>query len=140
MAPCLYDGQSYVYDSDGNVVSSESLANTKAQFAYTNDYLSRSLSPTGSSYTYTYNGTTHDLMQAISNAGQRVDYTYNETGGATQMKVSAFDLGTAATGTPFYIVNAKTGMALTAGRLRKCHHRSGAHRPAQSLPLPWVYV
>ncbi len=115
-SPFLYKesyGQSYTYDGSGNVVSSESAAETNARFAYTNEYLTRSLSPSGSGYVYNYNGKTHNMQYALSSSGQRVDVTYNSTGGATKMEISEIDIAPLTTGSACYIISGKTGRALT---------------------------
>ncbi len=106
-------GQSYTYDGNGNVVTSESAAETNAHFAYTNEYLTRSLSPSGSGYVYNYNGTTHNMQYALSSSGQRVDVSYNSTGGGTKMEITQVDTAPLTTGAACYIISGKTGRALT---------------------------
>ncbi|MBE6548715.1 MAG: DNRLRE domain-containing protein, partial [Ruminococcaceae bacterium] len=87
-APFLFResyGQSYVYDEDGNVVSSTDKAETEASFAYKDDTLTSSLSPTGTRYMYAKSDTTQNTTYAVSNSGQRIGFVYNGSGDATQM-------------------------------------------------------
>ncbi|GEM_PF-6756930 len=115
-SPFLYKesyGQSYTYNTDGDIVTSESAAETSAHFGYEDNYLTRSLSPSGSGFTYNYDGTTHNMQYALSSSGQRVDMTYNSTGGATEMEIAEVDVAPLTTGAACYIINGQTGRALT---------------------------
>ncbi len=109
-------GQSYTYDDNGNLVSSTDAAESMAQFAYQNDQLSASLTPTGSRYVYAYNNY-NDNIYALSNAGQRIDNSFNSSGDVSSMTIS--DEKTVAPSKLYeltnscYIVNAKTGRALS---------------------------
>ena len=109
-------GQSYTYDDNGNLVSSTDAAESMAQFAYENDQLSSSLTPTGSRYIYAYNNS-NDNVYALSNAGQRIDNSFNLSGDITSMIIT--DEKTVAPSKLYeltnscYIVNAKTGRALS---------------------------
>ena len=90
-APFLFResyGQSYVYDEDGNVVSSTDKAETEASFAYKDDTLTSSLSPTGTRYMYAKSDTTQNTTYAVSNSGQRIGFVYNGSGDATQMFIN----------------------------------------------------
>lgn len=110
-------GQSYAYDANGNLVGSTDAADSYAQFAYQDDKLSSSVSPTGSRYIYGYDDTTGDNMYALSNAGQRIDNVYNASGDVTNMTISdekvisVNDLSSLQSSC--YIVNSKTGRALS---------------------------
>ena len=115
-SPFLYKegyGVSYTYDRNGNLVSSSDAANSSASFAFTDDELSRTLSPAGESYTYNYDAATRNMEYALSSSGQRVDVGYNATGGASSMSISSVDIEEPVADTEFYIINAKTGRALT---------------------------
>ncbi len=116
--PFLYKesyGQSYVYDSNGNVTSVVDVAETEATFAYQNNVLSTSISPTGSRYMYATDDVTYNTSYAVSNAGQRIGFEYNKSGDATKMLMQDMKLITelsTAQPTDCYIVNAKSGRAL----------------------------
>ena len=118
--PFLYKetyGQSYTYDDNGNLVSSTDAADSRANFAYQDNKLSAAISPTGSRYTYGYNSVTGDNVYALSNAGQRIDNTYNDNGNVTSMRItdekSVSSAELSQNTSPRYIVNAKTGRALS---------------------------
>ena len=65
---------------------------------------------------YTNDPDTGNILRAYSNAGQKIDITYNGTGDATSMLIT--DAPTYYDGehidNHFYIINAKTGRAITA--------------------------
>ncbi|MBQ3526987.1 MAG: DNRLRE domain-containing protein [Clostridia bacterium] len=114
--PFLYKenyGQSYVYDENGNVISSTDKAETESNFAYQDNAQTESLSPTGSRYMYTYDGATKNLTYAIANSGQRIGFHYNETGDATMMLINDLEPIVDISGdVSCFIVNANDGRAL----------------------------
>ena len=124
--PFLYKesyGQSYVYDENGNVVSSKDKAETEATFAYQDDTLTSSLSPTGSRYMYANDDTTYNTRYAVSDSGQKITFGYNGSGDATEMYINDLEFITALphktvgeneTVPPLncYLVNAKNGRVL----------------------------
>ncbi|MBR6675959.1 MAG: peptidoglycan DD-metalloendopeptidase family protein [Clostridia bacterium] len=123
--PFLYKenyGQSYVYDENGNVVSSTDAAETEAKFAYQDDALTQSVSPTGSRYMYAYSDTTHNMQYAVSNSGQKISFAYNGSGDATSMLINDVEYIPALERTSgeqvnCYIVNAKNGRVLEPNEL-----------------------
>ena len=114
--PFLYKenyGQSYVYDENGNVISSTDKAELESNFAYQDNAQTESLSPTGSRYMYAYDGATKDLSYAISNSGQRIGFHYNETGDATMMLINDLEPIVDISGdVSCFIINANDGRAL----------------------------
>ena len=95
------------------MVSSTDKAELESNFAYQDNAQTESLSPTGSRYMYTYDGTTKNLTYAIANSGQRIGFHYNETGDATMMLVNDLEPIVDISGdVSCYIVNAKDGRAL----------------------------
>ncbi|MDP4147166.1 MAG: DNRLRE domain-containing protein [Bacillota bacterium] len=75
-------GQSYQYDSKGNVVSTASLASQNSKFDYngTNDLLTYT-DPKSSKFTYTYsNDGKHDLMSATSAENIVYSFGYDQSG------------------------------------------------------------
>ncbi len=119
-APFLYResyGQSYTYDENGNLISSTDAAETMAKFAYQNDALTSTLSPSGSKYSYQRDDVTNNIYEAFSNGGQKVELSYNETGDGTAMYISDLPVkGSLSNGESVdgYLVNAKTGHTLGA--------------------------
>lgn len=82
-------GQTYTYDSFGNVISSVDLAETESAFQYNGDnMLTKLINPSGSSYGYTYNDQ-NLLIQAISSDGQTYDFTYDSKGNVLTSTISA---------------------------------------------------
>lgn len=108
-------GQSYTYDSNGNVVSTTDLSDTEASFAYQNNNLSQMLEPSGTRYSYAYDETTNALMYANSSYGQLYSFTYDEYGNALSSTVSESKNSTqVADGSIYYIRNVTTGNAMKA--------------------------
>ena len=106
-------GQSYTYDSNGNVVSTKELSETEASFAYQNNNLSQMLNPSGTRYSYSYDETTNALMYANSSYGQLYAFTYDEYGNVLSSTVSESNNSTqVADGSIYYIRNVTTGNAM----------------------------
>ncbi|MBQ4559301.1 MAG: RICIN domain-containing protein [Lachnospiraceae bacterium] len=106
-------GQSYTYDSNGNVVSTKDLSETEAAFAYQNNNLSQMLDPSGTRYSYAYDETTNALMYANSSYGQLYAFTYDEYGNALSSTVSESNNSTQVSdGNTYYIRNVTTGNAM----------------------------
>lgn len=117
--PFLYKetyGQSYTYDGNGNLVSTEDAAELMATFAYQDDALTSSLSPLGSKYLYTRDDATNNIRYAFSNSGQKVEINYNESGDGTSMSIVDLPLLKNINETEMvpgcYIINAKAGHTL----------------------------
>ena len=72
-------GQTYTYDENGNVASVVDTANTKSTFAYENNMLKKLINPTGSEYTYNYDGK-KNLTSASTSDGQTYAFTYDSYG------------------------------------------------------------
>ena len=113
--PFLYKesyGQSYTYDSDGNVTSAKSLSETLAKFAYSNDLLTHSVSPAGAGYTYAYDSK-NNLENVYSNQGQIVEYKYDAAGNPTETKITEanYDTEIAQYGR-YYLLNSETGRCI----------------------------
>lgn len=106
-------GQSYTYDSNGNVVSAVDLAETEATFAYQNNNLSQMINPTGSRYSYAYNETTNALEYAHSSDGQLFAFTYDQYGNVLSSTITAKQNATQLeNGCTYYIRNLTTGNAM----------------------------
>ena len=109
-----------MYDENGNVVSSTDKAESDSSFAYQDNTLTESLSPTGSRYMYANDDTTQNTKYAISNSGQKVNLGYNQSGDATSMTITSLDFipslvnesNQNLTNVDCYIVNAKNGRVL----------------------------
>lgn len=108
-------GQSYTYDSNGNVVSAKDLSETEASFAYQNNNLSQMLDPSGTRYSYAYDEETNALMYANSSYGQLYSFVYDEYGNVTSSTVSESKNSTQVNAdNVYYIRNVTTGNAMKA--------------------------
>ena len=106
-------GQSYTYDSSGNVVSSKDLAGTEATFAYQDNNLSQMLDPSGTRYSYAYDENTNALIYANSSYGQLYAFTYDDYGNVLSSTVSAAQNSTQLSGNNTYFIrNVTTGNAM----------------------------
>ena len=85
-----YFGQSYQYDSNGNLVKSQDLAKQNNTFNYDgNDNLIKSTNPKGGTYEYEYDNThKHRLVKVISGTGVNYNFEYNQYGQAITSKIS----------------------------------------------------
>ncbi len=79
-------GQSYTYDSNGNVISSEDLADQQSSFQYTNNDLTKAIDPKGSEFTYNYDSK-HKLKDATSAENVVYSFTYDSYGNPVTSKV-----------------------------------------------------
>lgn len=108
-------GQSYTYDSNGNVVSAKDLSETEATFAYQNNNLSQMLDPSGTRYSYAYDEETNALMYANSSYGQLYSFVYDEYGNVTSSTVTESKNSTQVNAdSVYYIRNVTTGNAMKA--------------------------
>ena len=108
-------GQSYTYDSNGNVVSVKDLSETEATFAYQNNNLSQMLDPSGTRYSYAYDEETNALMYANSSYGQLYSFVYDDYGNVTSSTISESKNSTQVdTENVYYIRNVTTGNAMKA--------------------------
>lgn len=83
-------GQSYQYDSNGNLIKSQDLAKQNNTFNYDgNDNLIKTTNPKGGTFEYEYDTTyKHRLTKAISSTGLNYNFTYNQYGEATTSKIT----------------------------------------------------
>ena len=81
--------ESYTYDSVGNVVSVQGLAEQNNAFEYngTND-LVKATDAKGNKFNYTYDNR-HNLLTATSDSGMRYTFTYDSRGNALTSKVGS---------------------------------------------------
>ena len=81
--------ESYTYDSDGNVVSVQGLAEQNGAFEYngTND-LVKTTDAKGNKFNYTYDNK-HNLLTATSDSGMKYTFTYDSKGNALTSKVGS---------------------------------------------------
>ena len=82
-------GTSYVYDDEGNVVSTTDLTEKNSTFSYENNQLSNMVNPSGSSFNYNYDETTNLLTSASSSNGQTYNFGYDSFGNMTSSTVKA---------------------------------------------------
>ncbi len=85
-------GQSYTYDDNGNVVSTQDEAKKQSEFTYTgaNNLLS-SISPKGGKYVYEYDyNHKNRLIKAINSTGIEYSFEYDNYGNVTSAKVTEY--------------------------------------------------
>ena len=82
-------GNSYKYDSKGNVVNSQDLAKKNSTFEYDGkDQLIKNTNPKGGTFDYTYdNNYKNRLLKAISSTGVNYNFAYNSYGQAINSKI-----------------------------------------------------
>ncbi len=79
-------GHSYVYDDDGNVISSTDLQEKTTTYEYVNNDLTKAILPTGAQQTYTYDSY-HNVKTATSTTGIVSTFTYDDYGNNTSVTV-----------------------------------------------------
>lgn len=82
-------GQSYQYDSKGNLITSKDLAKEQNTFNYDgNDNLIKTTNPKGGTFEYQYDTThKHRLTKATSSTGVNYNFEYNQYGQAINSKI-----------------------------------------------------
>ena len=80
-------GQSYVYDDDGNVVSSTDLQGQKTTYEYTANQLTKAILPNGVIEEYTYDSY-NNVKTAKTSTGVTATFTYDTYGNNTSVSVS----------------------------------------------------
>lgn len=78
--------QSYTYNENGQVVSSQSLSQAQASFAYQNANLAKAANPTGTKFFYTYDDD-NNLVLATTTNGQRYEFQYDTFGNPTEADI-----------------------------------------------------
>ncbi len=109
-------GQTYTYDNNGNIVSSEDLAKSNSTFGYQGNNLSGMLNPSGSSYLYSYDGA-NNIRTAFSTDGLKYYLEYDAKGNLTQSVTKGVSVAhnTVDTSKKYAIVNKLTSYALGKG-------------------------
>ncbi len=79
-------GETYSYDSDGNLVSAVDLQGKTTSYEYTNNNLTQLSLPTGVVENYTYDSH-HNVTKAVSSNGVTTELTYDTYGNNTQVTV-----------------------------------------------------
>ena len=106
--------QAYSYDSNGNLVSTTDAANQSSTFRYSGNNISKLLSPTGTSFEYSYDQN-NNLVLAKSSSGVDYNITYNEEGNPTSTKTSSDGYSSPPLPTKEYYIRQKgSGKYLTA--------------------------
>jgi RHS repeat-associated protein len=109
-------GESYTYDSHGNITSNRNQAQSESAFAYNNDKLFKILNPTGSQFLYSYQGSTHNIQCAVTTDGQRYTMLHDSYGNTTSVKETPEKFASSlSSGKIYYIRNAYSGNAMAAG-------------------------
>ncbi|MFA6941906.1 MAG: hypothetical protein WCQ54_13160, partial [Clostridiaceae bacterium] len=85
-------GQSYTYDSKGNVISTADLAKQNSTFEYsTGNDLIKSTDPKGSSFSYSYDSK-HNILNATSAENVVYSFTYDSNGNPLTSKIGGSTL------------------------------------------------
>ncbi len=108
-------GQTYDYDSKGNVTSVVDLAKTNSSFSYYGGQMAKMLNPSGSKYLYTYNDK-KQLTFAMSTDGQEYGFTYDDKGNVTKATLNARTRASKIEdGKSYFIINAYSGLGIHSG-------------------------
>ena len=107
------NGQSYVYDDEGNVVSAADAA-TANGFTYNDDRISKLTDPTGTSFEYSYDfDKKSNLLSARNSEGVKTLFQYDQYGNPVRATVQHDITSTAVTdGRVYYIRNKGSGKYL----------------------------
>ena len=106
--------QSYIYDSDGNVVSTADSARSESSFEYSDNSLSKLISPIGQKYTYNYDSK-KNMVYGLSSAGIGYNAVYDSCGNAIFGTTITDTTGSPLkSGKYYYIKNKVTGKCLYA--------------------------
>jgi RHS repeat-associated protein len=82
------DGTSYIYDSNGNLISTTDANKNSSTFKYDgNNNLISSVSPTGASFTYTYDSK-KNITSAKNNSNVTYSFTYDSAGNPLTSKIN----------------------------------------------------
>ena len=92
-------GNSYTYDTNGNVTSVKNLQGQTTTYEYTSNNLTKEILPTGAAMTYTYDGN-HNVLTATTATGVAYNFAYDAYGNNTS--VSVLNGSTAMTSTAAY--------------------------------------
>ena len=109
-------GQTYTYDNNGNIVSSEDLSKSNSAFGYQGNNLSGMLNPSGSSYLYSYDNS-NNLRTAFSSDGLKYYLECDNKGNVTQTVTKGVSVthNEIDTTKKYAIVNQLTSYALGKG-------------------------
>ncbi|MCR4710433.1 MAG: DNRLRE domain-containing protein [Clostridiales bacterium] len=81
-------GESYTYDSDGNITGVRDLHDETTSYEYTDNDLTRMILPSNAEQTYTYDSH-HNVLTATSPMGVLTTFTYDTYGNNTSVKVGS---------------------------------------------------
>ena len=79
-------GESYTYDSDGNVISVQDLRKKNSTYEYASNDLTKAVLPSGAELKYTYDDY-HNVKESTSGEGIRSQFSYDSYGNNTSVKV-----------------------------------------------------
>ena len=111
-------GNSYSYDSKGNIISTTNSANQTDTFVYNaNNNVTNATSPDGGTISYTYDTTyPNRLLSATNNLGIKNSFTYDTFGNTTTSKVLGADNTTYIQSGAQYSTNGKYQTTVTDER------------------------
>ncbi len=82
-------GNTYTYDSNGNVISVKDLQAQTTTYEYTANKLSKEILPTGAELTYDYYEGTHNVKTATTEEGLVYNFAYDVYGNNTSVSISS---------------------------------------------------
>lgn len=80
-------GESFSYDTDGNLENAFDLQGKKDKFEYTNNDLTKYVTPDQRNYTYSYYENNHNLKTAVTPTGLAYFYSYDAFGNQKESKL-----------------------------------------------------
>ena len=83
-------GQSFTYDSDGNIISVKDLHGKTTEYEYASNDLTKIILPSGAEQEYTYDSW-HNVKTATSPEGVKTSFTYDTYGNNTAVTVGTGD-------------------------------------------------
>ena len=110
------NGQSYVYDSEGNLTSSITAAESSSFTVDNENNLTKLLNPDGTTFDYAYDAN-NNLEAARNLQGVQYNYTYDSNGNASTVKAQGGDqYGSLLSGRRYYLRNKSTGQYMDVSR------------------------
>jgi RHS repeat-associated protein len=104
---------SYTYDTNGNPISVKELAQKNSTYEFTNNEVSKMIEPSGGSFTYSHDDTTHNITGATTAEGVKYSFTYDSHGNPITATVGDVDPAPHLTTTAGYTTSGNYMSSLT---------------------------
>ena len=105
--------QSYVYDNNGNVVTTSDNAKTQSAFEYSNNNLTKMVTPDGSNYEYQYDSK-KNVISASSSEGLKYNLEYDQYGNPINTQIMSNNSNSLQSEKTYFIRNKQSGKYLSA--------------------------